>query len=100
MSYAAKDQAAAVGDLIALDGEMIEIGGHKYKAHIERGPITQGASEFGLDNREEELTATILNRGSHPLKHTDPVKFKGRPYQITEIKPEGRLVTTLTLRND
>lgn len=100
MSYSAKDQAAAVADLIAFDGETIEIGGHKYRAHIERGIQSTEASEFGLDNREEELTATIVNRGNSPIRFSDPVKFKGKPYSITEIKPEGRLVTTLTLRND
>lgn len=100
MNYSARDQAAAVGDLIAFDGEMIEIGGHKYKAHIERGPIRAEASDLGLDNREEELTATILNRGSSPIKHDHQVIFKGKRYRITEIKPEGRLVTTLTLTND
>ena len=99
MSYAGQDHAAAVSDLIEFDSDMIEIGGRKYKAHIERGQITQDASELGLDNREESLNATIVNQGSMPDFET-PVRYRGKAFKITGITPEGEKIITLNLSND
>lgn len=99
MSYAAQDQASAVSDLIAFDGELIEVGGHKYRAHIERGAIGQDGSIYGLDNREESVTATLVHRGTPPAIKDD-VLLRGKRYRITEINPEGELVASLSLTND
>jgi hypothetical protein len=99
MSYASADHAAAVGDLLEFDSSLIEIDGRKFKAHIERGEITQDASEVGLDNREETLNATIVNNGFIP-KFSAPVLYRGNAYRIQGITPEGERVLTLNLTND
>lgn len=99
MNYADADHVAAISDLIEFQGEPIEIDGHKMKAIIERGTITQEASITGLDNREETLKATILNKGTIP-SHSAPVVYRGRKLQIDEIEQEGDRVLTLSLRND
>lgn len=99
MSYANDDLAAAVTDLIAFDGDMIEIDGIKHRAKIDRGAGSYEASEFGLDNREQTLTAVIVNRGTIPT-FKSPVKYRHQPYRITSIEPSGESVLTLTLTND
>lgn len=99
MSYIHDDHAAAIGDLIAFDGDLIEVDGQKMKAHIERGEITQDASEFGIDNREESLNATIVNNGSIP-SFSAPVKYRGNHYRIETITPSGERVITLSLIHD
>ncbi len=99
MNYADADHVAAISDLIEFQGEPIEIDGHKMKAVIERGAITQEASVSGLDNREETIRATILNKGTIP-SHSAPVLYRGRKLSIEEIEQEGDRVLTLTLTND
>lgn len=99
MSYVADDQEAAISDLIAFTGELIEIDGQKTMAHIQRGEITQDASEVGLDNRDDSITATIINKGSIP-NFSASVLYRGKPYSISSISPEGERVLSLTLTND
>jgi len=99
MNYADEDQAAAIADLIAFAGTMIEIGGIKSRAYVQPGNQTQTASEFGLDNRENEITATIVNRRPAP-SFFDSVLYKGQRYRITQMEPTGEKVLTLTCIND
>jgi hypothetical protein len=99
MSYATLDHQAALADLIAFEGKMIEIDGVKMRAIIEQGDTSFEASEFGIDNRESTLTATILNRGTTPRKQA-PVFYQGQKYRITAIKPDGERILSIDLTND
>jgi len=99
MSFASKDQAAAIADLIAFDGETIEIGGKKIRAHIEREATTAEASEFGLDNREKILSATIVTTSFDP-QISAPALYRGERFRVSGIDPQGDRVATLTLTND
>jgi hypothetical protein len=99
MNYAEQDQVAAIGDLIAFDGEEIEVSGHKMRAHIELGTVSKEASMRGLDNREQELTATIINRGEMPNPGDELIRRKQR-FRITEVSPAGNQVSVLTAVND
>lgn len=98
MSFSGKDQAAAVADLIAFDGRVIEINGRKYKAHIEPGVTEAEASVYGLDNRDRQLKATIVNR-SEPPKINSPVIVDGEKYNLDRIEAAGRYVSILDLSN-
>ncbi len=98
MSFAGMDQAAAVADLIAIDGRVIEIDGRKYKAHIEPGTTEAEASVYGLDNRDVQLKATIVNR-SEPPKVNLPVIVDGGTYNLDRIEAAGRYVSILELSN-
>lgn len=100
MSFAGQDHAAAIADLIAIEGKLIEINGRKVKAHIIEGNTTQEASEFGLNNRDQELTAIIVNRNNDQYRIEDRAFFKGIKRKITEIEPSGDHVLTITLEND
>lgn len=99
MSYSDSDHVAAIADLIAFEGKPIEIDGFKMKAIIERDTITQEGSEFGLDNREETIKATILNKGTIP-SHSAPVFYRGSKYRIGDIDIAGEKILTLSLTND
>ena len=99
MSYADADHVAALSDIIAFEGKLIEIDGRKMKALIERDATSREASEFGIDNREETLTATIVNTGTIP-SFSAPVVYRGMNYRITGIEPEGERILTLSLTND
>ena len=99
MSYADLDHQSAVSDLIAFEGKPIEIDGNKLKAIIEREETSFEASEFGIDNREETLKATILNKGKIPSKDA-PVFYLGQRFRITSIEPEGERILTINLTND
>ena len=98
MSFSGKDQAAAVADLIAFDGRVIEIDGRKYKAHIEPGVTEAEANVYGLDNRDRQLKATIVNR-SEPPKINSPVIVDGEKYNLDRIEAAGRYVSILDLSN-
>ena len=98
MNFAGMDQAAAVADLIAFDGRVIEIDGRKYKAHIEPGVTEAEASVYGLDNRDRQLKATIVNR-SEPPKLNSPVIVDGERYNLDRIEAAGRYVSILELSN-
>jgi hypothetical protein len=100
MSFAGQDHAAAISDLIAIEGKTIEINGRKIKAHIIEGNTTQEASEFGLNNRDQELTAIIVNRGGDLYQIEDRAIYKGIRRKVTEIDPSGDHVLALTLEND
>ena len=100
MSFAGQDHAAAIADLIAIEGKLIEINGRKFKAHIIEGIVTQQASEFGIDNRDQELTAIIVNRENLEFKSQDPAIYKGIKRRITDIDPSGDHVLTITFEND
>ena len=99
MTFAGQDHAAAVADLIAFDGRMVNVAGTNMRAHIEREPIDQTASEFGIHNREESLLATIVRRGEPP-RISEKVTIDGSCYRIASIEPAGESVLTLTLRHD
>lgn len=99
MSYAESDQVAAISDLIAFEGKPIEIDGKKMKAIVERGATSYGASEFGIDNRDEELTATIINKGEIPRKDA-PVFYRGKKLKITGIDAQGEKIISISLTND
>ncbi len=99
MSYAESDQAAAISDLIAFEGKPIEIDGRKMKAIIERGGTSYDASEFGIDNRDEDLTATIINKGTIPSREA-PVFYRGRKFKITGIDSQNEKILSLSLTND
>mgnify|MGYP003655358909 CR=1 FL=1 len=99
MSYAAKDHVSAIRDLIAFNGKMISIGGQNVRAIIEGIQTGMEASEFGLDNREETLTATMINRG-FKAEFGTPVIYKGRNFRITEIDTDDESVLTVSLTND
>ena len=99
MNYASQDQIAAIGDLIAFDGELISVNGQNVRAHVERGGISAEASEFGLDNRDQEVTATVVTRGMPLIDFDSPVKVRGSSYRITAINPAGDYISTLTLEN-
>jgi hypothetical protein len=100
MSFAGQDHAAAIADLIAIEGKLIEINGRKVKAHIIEGNVTQEASEFGLDNRDQELTAIIVNRNNDQYSIEDRAIYKGIKRKVTQIDPSGDHVLTITLEND
>jgi hypothetical protein len=100
MSFAGQDHAAAIADLIAIEGKLIEINGRKVKAHIIEGNVTQEASEFGLDNRDQELTAIIVNRNNDQYRIEDRAIYKGIKRRVTQIDPSGDHVLTITLEND
>jgi|AntAceMinimDraft_1070359.scaffolds.fasta_scaffold15460_4 hypothetical protein len=99
MSYARNDQVSAVSDLIAMDGEVINIAGRNYRAHIEVGANTMEASEFGLHSRDETILATIINRGDPP-RETESAMRGGKKYRISSINKSGEKILTLTLTND
>jgi hypothetical protein len=98
MNYAERDQVAAIGDLIAFDGELIEVNGQKMRAHIELGTVSKDASITGLDNREQEITATIINRGE--INPGDKLIRDKQRFTIREISPAGNQVSVLTAVND
>jgi hypothetical protein len=100
MSFAGQDHAAAIADLIAIDGKLIEINGRKIKAHVIEGITSQEASEFGLNNRDQEITAIIVNRNNDQYRIEDRAIYKGIKRRITEIEPSGEHVLQLTLEND
>lgn len=99
MSYADSDHAAAIADLIAFEGRSIEIDGVKMKAIIERDTTNFEASEFGIDNREESLTASIINKGTIPSKDA-PVFYRGQRFKITTIEEAGEKILNIGLTND
>jgi hypothetical protein len=99
MNYAEQDQVAAIGDLLAFDGELIEVSGQKMRAHIELGTVSKDASMHGLDNREQEITATIINRGAMP-NPGDQLIRRNQRFRITEVSPAGNQVSVLTAVND
>lgn len=100
MSFAGKDHSAAIGDLIAIEGKMIEINGRKVMAHIVEGSTSQEASDFGLDNRDQEITAIIVNRGNEQYRINDTGIYKGIKRRISGIEPSGDSVLSITLEND
>jgi hypothetical protein len=95
ITYAEKDQVSAIRDLIAFDGELIHIGGEPIRAHVVVGEISQEAEEHGLHNREEEMTATIINREG--IDFNNSALRKGKHYRITGIDSQGEQVSTLSL---
>jgi hypothetical protein len=99
MNYASLDHVAAVADTIAFDSELISIGGHNVRAHIEIVQSSMESSEFGIDNREEILNATLIKRDFEPDFGME-VKRKGKIYRISEIDPASERIVTLTLTND
>jgi hypothetical protein len=99
MNYAELDQVSAIADLQAFDGELIEINGQKMRAHVELGSISQEASMMGLDNREQSITATIINRGTTASPGDELIR-KSQRYRITEVTPAGTQVSVLTAVND
>jgi len=98
MNWAGMDQAAAIDDLIAMDGRLIEIDGQRYMAHVEPGMTEAEASVYGLDNRDRQLKATIVNR-SQPPKINSPVIVDGERYNLDRIEAAGRYVSILELSN-
>jgi hypothetical protein len=100
MDYPTKDTVAAISDLIAFSGTMIQVGGVNVRAYVEKGGSSFTASEFGIDNREDDVTATIRTRGMIPPTQKHPVVIHGRRMKITEIETINDEVMTLTLSND
>ena len=100
ISYAAKDHSAAISDLIAIDGKVIEINGKKLTAHIIEGGNTQEASEFGLDNRDQEMTALIVNRSNDVFRINDPAIYRGKKQRVVSTDQLGDEILSITLAND
>ena len=100
MEYADLDQRAAVSDLIAFSGKIITVGGVNVKAYVEQDSSSYSAGEFGLDNRDESIKATLTTRGLKPIDFMTPVIYKGKKYRVTQIDPSSDEVTTLSLSND
>jgi hypothetical protein len=99
MSYAGADRAAVIGDLTAMEGEVITVAGSSVLAHFELGNDTQEASEYGDDNRTTTATATFNWTGTD-FSFGDSVRARGRNWSITDIDKAGGNIITLTLEND
>lgn len=99
MTYTESDRTAAFRDLVALSGVTIQINGMNVRAIIEQGQTSRSASEFGLDNRDSEITATLMTTGLKPIEFDSPVVLHGRKMKINEIEPVGERIVNLTLEN-
>lgn len=97
-TYIDADHSAALLDLIELRGELILIEGEPYTAFVQRESETQDASEYGIDEREEEITATF--KAKIKPQFSFEVTIQSRKYTITDIEPASGGIYTLTLEND
>lgn len=98
MSVAEKDHVAAIKDAVAFHGKPITIDGKVYKALINAGETAFEASEFGLDNRDEDITATLVWQGKDPDPKT-PILYRGRKKQIESLTRPSENVLELSLTN-
>ena len=97
-TYIDADHTSALLDLIEIRGELIQIEGEPNTAFVQRESETQEASEYGSDEREEELTATF--KADVKPQFSFQVTIQGRNYTITDIEPATGGIYTLTLEND
>lgn len=98
MSIAEKDHVAAIKDAIAFHGKQITIDGKAYKALINAGETAFGTSDFGLDNRDEDITATLIWQGKDPDPKT-PVLYRGAKKKIDSLARPSESVLELSLTN-
>lgn len=96
-TYAELDRIASFRDVVALSGVLMQVGGINVKALVEQGQTSRSASEYGIDNRDEEVTATLLTTGLKPIEFETKVVLSGRKMKITDIEPIGERLVTLTL---
>lgn len=96
--YIEADHGACLLDLIDLRGEIIFIDGEPVRAFVQRESESQEASEYGIDELEQEVTATFRTKVKPQFSFT--VTIEGRNYTITDIEPANTDIYTLTLEND
>ena len=99
MTYVEADRIAAFRDLVALSGVTMQVNGMNVRAVIEQGRISQAASDFGIDNRDQEVTATLITTGLSHVTFDSSVLLDGRKMKITELEPTGERILTMTLEN-
>ena len=93
------DRAAAIGDLTAMEGEVITVAGRSVLAHLELGNDSQEASEYGADERTQTATATFEWIGTD-ISFGDTVRARGRNWSIADMDKAAGNIVTLTLEND
>ena len=100
MTYVEDDRIAAFRDLVALNGITMQVNGMNVRAVIEQGRVSRSASDFGIDNRDEEVTATLITTGLKPITFDSPIVLNGRKMKITELEPTGERILTMTIENE
>lgn len=89
------DISAAYSDLIGVRPELVEIGGHSYKAFVNRLGGSAEASQFGIDDTEDEIEISVKNEGK-AIRPGERVKYDGTTYEIARVMPATTRTLTLT----